>query len=163
MLKYLSSKIRELKIHTSVILVFIVMFITYLIINPKVFLNYNIYSSFMSTIPFLGIMALAITPIVILGEIDMSFPSVLAVSACVFSNVFVNTGYIWIAIVLGLLTGLFAGFINSILIVRFGIPSMVATLGTMFFWRGIVNVLGEGRGISLVNAKDTILYNLFVG
>ncbi len=163
MLKHIFSKIRELKIHASALLVFIIMFVSFLIINPKVFLNYNIYISFMSTIPFLGIMALALTPIVILGEIDLSFPSVLAISASVFSIVFVNTGYIWIATVMGLLMGLFAGFLNSILIVRFGIPSMVATLGTMFFWRGIVNVVGEGKGISLANAKDTILYNLFVG
>jgi PAS domain S-box-containing protein len=163
MFKYVKDKLADFKIQTSIILVFAGVFLSFIIINPKVFFSYHIYSSFMSTIPFMGIMVLALTPIIILGEMDLSFPSVLAVSAWVFAKVFVLTQNIFLALFAGLLMGLAAGLINSVLIVRFGIPSIVATLGTMFFWRGAVNVLSQGTGIPLLHVQDSIMYNVFVG
>ncbi len=163
MLKYVREKLADFKIQTGIIVVFAAVFLSFIIINPKVFFNYHIYSSFMSTIPFMGIMVLALTPIIILGEMDLSFPSVLAVSAWVFAKVFVLTQNFFIALCAGLLMGLLAGLVNSVLIVRFGIPSIVATLGTMFFWRGVVNVLAQGTGIPLLHIKDSFMYNLFVG
>ncbi|MEJ2663547.1 MAG: ATP-binding protein [Spirochaetia bacterium] len=163
MLKYVREKLADFKIQTGIIVVFAALFLSFIIINPKVFFNYHIYSSFMSTIPFMGIMVLALTPIIILGEMDLSFPSVLAVSAWVFAKVFVLTQNFFIALCAGLLMGLLAGLVNSVLIVRFGIPSIVATLGTMFFWRGVVNVLAQGTGIPLLHIKDSFMYNLFVG
>jgi simple sugar transport system permease protein len=39
----------------------------------------------------------------------------------------------------------------------------VATIGTQFFWRGAVLVLLNGKGVSLVTARDTPIYNLLVG
>jgi simple sugar transport system permease protein len=157
------DKIRYYKLQISITGVLILIFTLFISLNPKVFLGYRIYYSFMSTIPFFGIMAMAMTFVIILGEIDLSFPSVLAVSALIFGNVLDSTGYIWLAAFLALLFGVFAGFLNSLLIVRIGIPSIVATIGTMFFWRGAVNVIAEGKGISLVAAKDTIFYSLLVG
>src|SRR5210317_515392 len=117
----------------------------------------------MSTIPFFGIMALAMTLAVTLGEMDLSFPSVLALSALVFGKVFTLTGNIWLAALVCVLIGLAAGAINALLIVRVGIPSLVATIGTMFFFRGMVNVIAQGKGIALVKAKETLFYSLAVG
>ncbi len=117
----------------------------------------------MSTIPFMGILALAMTPIVILGELDLSFPSVLAMTGWVFSSTLQVTQNIWLAAFVSLLFGILAGFLNYVMIIKFGIPSIVATLGTMFFWRGLVNVLAKGQGISLIKAKETVFYQLSVG
>ena len=117
----------------------------------------------MSTIPFFGIMALAMTLVVTLGEMDLSFPSVLALSALVFGKVFMLTGNIWLAVLVCLTIGLLAGALNAVLIVWVGIPSLVATIGTMFFFRGMVNVIAQGKGISLVAAKTTLVYTLSVG
>ncbi len=166
MLNTLINKVRkdrDLKLLVSIFGVFTFIFLIFLIGAPKVFLKPNIYYSFMSTIPFFGIMALAMTFVVILGEIDLSFGSVLAVASWIFGKTLETTGYIWFAAFAALAFGVLAGFLNSILIVRIGIPSIVATIGTMFFWRGTVNVLAEGHGISLVVAKDTVFYELTVG
>ncbi len=154
---------RDFKLLISIIGVFIFIFLIFLIGAPEVFLKLQIYYSFMSTIPFIGIMALAMTLVVILGEIDLSFPSVLAVACWIFGKTLETTGYIWLAAFAALAFGVLAGFLNSLLIVRIGIPSIVATIGTMFFWRGAVNVLAEGQGISLVAAKTTFFYKICVG
>jgi simple sugar transport system permease protein len=62
-----------------------------------------------------------------------------------------------------LLIGLFAGWLNGTIVVRFGIPSLVATIGTQFFWRGAVLVLSQGKSGTLVYAKETLLHPILVG
>ena len=158
-----SAKLREFRLEISIFIVFLSIFALFLIGNPRVFSRFDIYYSFMSTIPFFGIMALAMTLVVTLGEMDLSFPSVLAFSALVFGKVFEVTGSIWLALVACLAVGLAAGALNSVLIVLIRIPSLVATIGTMFFFRGMVNVFAQGKGISLVKAKETLFYQLCVG
>ena len=157
------AKLRALKLEISITVVVIAIFLLFLIGNPMVFTRFDIYYSFMSTIPFFGIMALALTFVVTLGEMDLSFPSVLAFSAWIFGKVFEITGNIWLAVLACFAVGIAAGALNALLIVKIGIPSLVATIGTMFFFRGLVNVCAQGKGISLVKAKDTIFYHLCVG
>ncbi|MGD8210854.1 MAG: ABC transporter permease [Desulfobacterales bacterium] len=154
---------RQARLEISIAAVLAGIFLLFIIGNPKVFTRFDIYYSFMSTIPFFGIMALAMTLVVTLGEMDLSFPSVLALSALVFGKVFTFTGNIWLAALVCVLIGLAAGAINALLIVRVGIPSLVATIGTMFFFRGMVNVIAQGKGIALVKAKETLFYSLAVG
>lgn len=157
------SKFRALKLEISITVVLAAVLLLYVIGNPEVFTRFDIYYSFMSTIPFTGIMALSMTLVVVLGEIDLSFPSVLAFSAWMFGKVFELTGNIWIAVIVCFAIGILAGALNAFMTVKVGIPSLVVTIGTQFFFRGLVNVVAEGKGISLVKAKDTIFYALCVG
>jgi simple sugar transport system permease protein len=154
---------RQARLEISISAVMVGIFLLFIIGNPKVFTRFDIYYSFMSTIPFFGIMALAMTPVVTLGEMDLSFPSVLALSALLFGKVFTLTGNIWLAVLACLAIGLLAGALNALLIIYVGIPSLVATIGTMFFFRGMVNVIAQGKGIPLVAAKTTLVYTLSVG
>ncbi len=158
-----TAKLRQARLELSIAAVLVGIFLLFIIGNPKVFTRFDIYYSFMSTIPFFGIMALAMTLVVTLGEMDLSFPSVLALSALVFGKIFMVTGNIWLAVLVCLMIGLAAGALNAVLIVRVGIPSLVATIGTMFFFRGMVNVIAQGKGIPLVKAKTTLVYSLSVG
>ena len=51
---------------------------------PETWLHFDIYSALMSTVPLTGIIALALTLVVIAREIDLSFGSVMAVGSWVF-------------------------------------------------------------------------------
>ena len=62
-----------------------------------------------------------------------------------------------------LVTGAIIGWLNGFIIVKFGIPSLVVTIGTQFFWRGAVLVLTQGANFSLEYIKPTFFYPLFVG
>jgi simple sugar transport system permease protein len=79
---------------------------------------------------------------VIAREIDLSFGSVMAVG----SWVFIATGQPVLGLIAGLAAGLGVGLLNGIIVVRFGIPSLVATIGAWFFWAGIVLYGTDGRG-----------------
>jgi len=158
-----SARIRELRLELSILAVLVVIYGLFFSLAPNVFFRFDIYYSFMSTIPFFGIMALAITLVVTLGQMDLSFPSVLAFSAWVFGKVFEISGNIWLALLACLAVGVLAGALNAFLVVQVRIPSLVATIGTMFFFRGLVNISAQGKGISLVEAKGTFFYELCVG
>jgi len=161
--KIITSKMRELRLEVSITLVLVAIFLLFIIGNPQTFTKFDIYYSFMSTIPFSGILALTLTFVIITGEIDLSFPSILGFSAWVFSKIVELTGNIWIATLLCLITGVASGYLNALIVVKIGIPSLVATIGTQFFFRGLVNVAAQGLGITLVPVKDTFLFKVFVG
>ena len=166
-----TSRSRERRLELSILGVFGGIFLLFIIGSPSVFTRFDIYYSFMSTIPFSGIMALAITLVIIAGEMDLSFPSIMGFSGWVFaklSNVMIDHGMnpelvIVIAMLACFVTGILGGVLNGTLVVKVRIPSLVATIGTMFFWRGLVNVCGQGYGESLVPVNETVLFKIFVG
>jgi len=143
--------------------VFAIILILFMIMAPRVFLGSNIYYSFMSTIPFMAILALALTPVIICKEIDLSFGSIMGFSGWVFVSLCASTGNPTLALVLSLLTGLLAGLLNGILVVKVGVPSLIITIGTMFFWRGLIMVCSGGIGKKIVGVKGTILFQSLVG
>lgn len=127
---------------------------------PETWLGFDIYSSLMSTVPFSAIMALPLTLVVIAREIDLSFPSIMGVAMLVFVN---TPGDPLFGLVAALLAGLTVGLLNGLIVVRLGVPSLVATIGGLFFWRGIVLVSTGGRGSSTVDAANSWVGKMLVG
>ncbi len=156
-------KLSELKLQWSIFAVLVALFTLFIVRSPRTFLNFDIYYSFMSTIPFMTIMALALTPVIICKEIDLSFPSIMGFSGWVCMAVFTSTGNVTLAVVSSLITGLLAGFLNGILVAKVGVPSLIVTIGTMFFWKGLILVCSGVTGGSLAAAKGTILFQSLVG
>jgi simple sugar transport system permease protein len=154
---------RHYGLQIGIVLVGLLIWIIFTVGAPNVFLSSNIYQAFMSTTPFFAMMAIPMTLVVITGEIDLSFPSVMALSVTSFTIILAATGMVWLAFIGCLLTGLLAGLLNGALVAKVGIPALVATIGTQFLWRGAVLIINAGSGTSLVPMKDTFLYNLVVG
>jgi simple sugar transport system permease protein len=157
------SFILKYRFQIAIITLLLVLYAGFIIGDPRTYLSFNIYRSFMISIPFFGIMAMAATFIVTLGEIDLSFPSIAGLSGWVFSASYVYSESFFVALVLCLLTGAVLGLINGLLVTKLGIPSIVATIGTMFLWRGLVNVLTEGHGIPISAITADPLHSIFVG
>ena len=131
--------------------------------SPRTFGAYDIYYSLLSTTPYFAIMAIPLTLIIIAKEIDLSFPSVMAFGMAAFDLVWVASGNIYLGFLACLVAGAFAGYLNGVIVVRLGIPSLVATIGTQFLWRGVVMVLTNGSGLGMTQIQETPLYPLLVG
>jgi simple sugar transport system permease protein len=166
----LSRFVRSNGTQLGMIGVFLGLWLIFIVSAPDTFLSSRIYFAFMSTIPFFAIMAIPLTMVVIAGEIDLSFPSIMAMGMVAFSFVYNATEFIpnvgtrvFLAFIGALLCGSFIGWLNGLIVVKFGIPSLVATIGTQFFWRGAVLVLTAGKNFSLSYIKDSFLYPLLVG
>ncbi len=154
--------------------VFLSLWLIFIISAPGTFLSPRIYTAFMTSTPFFAIMAIPLTVIVVAKEMDLSFPSTMAMGMVSFSFVYNETAFIGsttlstttrvgLAILAALITGAIIGWLNGIIVVKVGIPSLVVTLGTQFFWRGAVLVLTSGKNFPLEYIKQTFFYPLFVG
>ncbi len=150
--------------------VFLTLWLIFIISAPSTFLSPRIYTAFMTSTPFFAIMAIPLTIVVIAKEMDLSFPSIMAMGMVAFSFIYNETAFlgnvtirVFLAIIAALIAGSIIGWINGIIIVKVGIPSLVVTIGTQFFWRGAVLVLTSGKNFPLEYIKKTIFYPLLVG
>jgi simple sugar transport system permease protein len=135
----------------------------FLILSPSAFSKPATYTSILTVAPFTAILAMGITFVIVSGEIDLSFGSVAGLGAYIFTQIWLLTHNETLSLIGGLFVGSLAGALNGILVTKIGIISMIATLGTNFFWRGVIMVLTEGFGSSLVDTKDTFLRYILVG
>ncbi len=94
------------------------------------------------------IVVVAMTFVIINGEIDLSVASVMGFSAAVMASAFAGGDIPFAgAIVLGLLAGAAAGLAQGFLIARVGLPSLVVTLAGLIGFRGAARVLLEDRSV----------------
>lgn len=155
--------LRKYPLQIGIFFVAVFIWVLFVIGSPRTFLARDIYVAFMSTTPFFAIMAIPLTMVVITGEIDLSFPSIMAIGMTAFKLVFTVTQSTWLGFLACLLAGLLAGVLNGVIVVQIGIPSLVATIGTQFFWRGAVMVLTGAKGMGMTPTQGTVLYPLLVG
>src|SRR5262249_27677144 len=129
----------------------------------EVFLAPYIYTTFLSTLPPLVLLAIGITFVIGAGEIDLSFPAIISFSGFVFAVLFKEYGLGWVAVLAGLASGLLVGWVNGLLVARVGVPSFMATLATQFFWSGMATVLSGGKSYALRGAEESSVWRLLVG
>jgi len=130
------------------------MWLAFVIAAPRVFTDLDIYRAFAETTPLFGIVALSLTFVVITGEIDLSFPSVMALGTGAFCLVTYYGGAPWwVGLIVGLGTGAACGLLNGLLVASLNIPSLVITIGTQFLFRGLELVLMNGTGVPLLADK----------
>jgi ribose/xylose/arabinose/galactoside ABC-type transport system permease subunit len=95
---------------------------------------------FVQSAPIL-VLAFGMTVVLMTAGIDLSVASMVALVACVMSSFPAGGNFYWTAVPAGLATGIAAGVLNGVLIARFDVPPIIATLGTMIFYRGLCFVI----------------------
>jgi simple sugar transport system permease protein len=139
------------------------LWLIFIVLAPRTFLGDRIYLSFAETTPFFAIIALPLTMVIVTGDMDLSFPSVMALGMVGFVGVWHLTGSVVLGTGAALLVGALAGLFNGLLVTYVGIPSLVVTIGTQFFFRGLTLVLVDGRSYALVDTQASPAYNVLVG
>jgi rhamnose transport system permease protein len=95
-----------------------------------------------------GLIAVIMTFVIVTGGIDLSVGSILGMSAILLGVFWKNLGLpLELAILLSLVVGTFAGFINGLIITQFKVPPLIATLGTLALYRGIAEGVSEARSV----------------
>jgi rhamnose transport system substrate-binding protein/rhamnose transport system permease protein len=86
----------------------------------------------------LGLLAIALTPVIVTGGIDLSVGSMMGLAAVMFGVANRDWGLpVPIAALISLTVGGAGGALNAVLIARLGIPPLIVTLGTFSLFRGI--------------------------
>jgi len=108
------------------------------------FLTAVALTNILSFSSILGIMVVGVAMLMICGEFDLSVGANFAVASYVFAYA-LNGGIPAVpAMILAIATSSLLGLINGVIVVRSGIPSFIATLGTMLAYRGIARAIGGG-------------------
>jgi rhamnose transport system permease protein len=163
-------------------LLLLVLIVVVVIVNTQLspyFLNATNLSRTSSDFMEIGLMMLPMVFIVVTGNIDLSVASNMGMSAS-FMGLLHNLGVnIWLAALAGLALGTLGGVLNGYLISKVKLPSLVVTLGTYAFFRGIAygflgdqaarnypsqfTYLGQGRiGDSLIPVSVAIFVGLAI-
>ena len=86
----------------------------------------------------LGLLAIALTPVIVSGGIDVSVGAMMGLSAVVFGAAVTDwRAPVPAAIAAALAVGAAGGALNAFLIARLGVPPLIVTLGSMSLFRGI--------------------------
>jgi rhamnose transport system permease protein len=93
----------------------------------------------------LGLLAIALTPVIVSGGIDLSVGSMMGLAAVLFGAAYRDWGLpLSAAAAVALAAGAAGGGLNAVLIARFNIPPLIVTLGTLSLFRGIAEGLTRG-------------------
>jgi rhamnose transport system permease protein len=93
----------------------------------------------------IGLLALALTPIILTAGIDLSVGSLLGLSAVLFGKLWHDAGLpIPVAAGAALALGALAGGLNAVLITTLRIPPLIVTLGTYSLFRGLAEAITHG-------------------
>ncbi|HHW00528.1 MAG TPA: ABC transporter permease [Clostridiaceae bacterium] len=94
----------------------------------------------------IGMVALPMTLIIIMGGIDLSVGNIMILAATLGGLAAVTYGSA-VAVIVTILTGLVCGLINGLVIVKAKISPMVTTLATMYLYLGISRGISKGSSI----------------
>ena len=130
----------------SAFLAIVVLFAGLVALNPAYFSLQTLGMIFASS-QILCLLALGATLVMLTRNIDVSVGSTVGLSA-IAMGVALNSGYgLMTAIAFALAIGALAGAFNGLLVVGLRIPAIVATLGTLGLYRGVMLLWTGGKWI----------------
>lgn len=95
-----------------------------------------------------ALVAMVMTFVIVTGGIDLSVGSILGLTAILLGVFWHNLGLpLPVAMVLAVLAGGIGGLINGLIITRFKVPPLIATLATLALYRGLAEGISQARSV----------------
>lgn len=133
----------------GIVLVVILTFIIFAVLDSQ-FLTWSNLLNMIRQTAINGILAAGMTFVILTGGIDLSVGAIVALSGVcgVYFSLHMPTP---LAVLLGVCVGALAGFVNGFLTAKTRLPSIIVTLGSMTYLRGIAYVVTGGYPLVLVS------------
>lgn len=142
-------------------LILIVLFAIFVLGKMPLFFTPTSLLNLCSQASVFGIVAVGLTMVILMGNIDISTGALVYLSGVVGVRVFYATGSLAVSIIVSILIGLLVGTVNGFFIGKVGIPDMVFTMSTQFICRGIGNlIIGEE---AVINVNDPVFQSIGQG
>ena len=136
--------------------VLILMMIIATIFSPHFLTIFNL-QSLMRDIAFIGMVAVAQSLLLLIGELDLSVGKIATLSG-VLGGILMTSMKVnpFLAFAIGLLSGILFGVINGLLVTKLRLNSMVTTIGMQSLYGGITLVITKGKAVT--NIPDAIFF-----
>jgi simple sugar transport system permease protein len=153
----------------TLFIIFVVLIIIMSVALPTKFLRLLNFQSMVSQIPEFGLLAIAMMIAMITGGIDLSVVSITNLTGVIAALILKNMitpemagsqalFMMVVAVVAAVGFSVLCGLLNGVVITKFGVPPILATLGSQGLFLGIAIAITEGHGISTFPEKF-----LFIG
>lgn len=128
--------------------------------GPSKFFNVTNITSLIRSEAVVGIMAVAVTLVMVTANIDLSVGWMVGLCGCICAA---NSGNAAVAILLPILVGGLCGALNGILIGGLKLNAFITTLGTMYVFEGIAYLYAKGKSLSGGSHGSAVLKTLGQG
>jgi len=145
----------------SLVGILLAMFVIFSILNgPSFFGAYNLLNILKSA-GAMAIMVLGLTWVLGAGEFDCSFPEVASCASMIFAYMLNKRYDPTLCLVVSLLSGVGFGLLNSLLVVKFGFYSLIATIATSTIAGACANIVYKGSVLSIKGINSKWMYKFF--
>ncbi|MBV7518484.1 ABC transporter permease [Ensifer sp. ENS12] len=147
---------RALKQYGGILLSLVMLCVIFSFLNPR-FMSVVNFMNILQQVAVVAIAAFGMTWVILLGEIDLSVGSIIAVAGMVGAQCFAFGLGFAPAIVITLLAGALMGMLNGVLTAKLLLPSFIVTVATMGIYRGMVSLPTNGAPAMIENATWTAI------
>lgn len=151
-----AALVRALKQYGGIFLSLVMLCIVFSFFNPR-FMTVVNFMNILQQVAVVAIAAYGMTWVILLGEIDLSVGSIIAVAGMVGAQCFAfGMGFVP-AIALTLAAGALMGMLNGVLTAKLLLPSFIVTVATMGIYRGMVSLPTNGAPAMIENETWTAI------
>jgi ribose transport system permease protein len=148
--------LKILKQYVGIFLSLIILCVIFSVMNPR-FMSVANFMNVLQQVAVIAIAAFGMTWVILLGEIDLSIGSIIAVAGMVGAQCFAFGMGFAPALVLTLLAGALMGLVNGVLTAKLLLPSFIVTVATMGIYRGLVSLPTNGAPAMIMDETWTAI------
>lgn len=136
------------------LVVFLVVAIVIMSLLSPYFLSFNNFMNILLAVTTIGIVGVGMTLVIIVGGVDLSVASTMALTSCMAAVIVMHMGLPWwLGIVGALVVGALLGTFNAVVITTFNIAPIIVTLATTNIIRGAAYILTGGNTIFIQSPR----------
>lgn len=140
----------------GIFLALVVLCVIFSVANPR-FMSVANLMNILQQVAVIAIAAFGMTWVILLGEIDLSVGSIIAVAGMVGAQV-IGLGWgFGPALMLTLVAGVMMGGLNGVLTAKLLLPSFIVTVATMSIYRGMVSLPTNGAPAMIMDETWTAI------
>ncbi|WP_246716350.1 ABC transporter permease [Martelella soudanensis] len=128
---------------------YVLIFVVFSLLSPYFLQSRNLMSIGLN-MSVIGLMAIAGTPLIVAGALDLSVAAVAGLSGVVVSLLYSMGINIWAASAIAIAVAVALGGLNGVLVTRLRLNPLIVTLGTMSIYTGAALVLTGGLSKPLI-------------
>lgn len=148
-----------LKPELSLIGLMIVVYIFFGVTKPAFATVYN-FMTILKTASYMAIMVAGMTWVIAANEMDCAFPDIAACSSMVFAWCIFKGFGMWPSIAVALFSGILAGSVTSILVVKFKFHSLITTIAVSTICGSVASAINGGMPLTASGIKSSIVYDI---
>ena len=162
--KTFGSNLRQ----SGIFIAFVVIVIAFALMHPS-FLSANNLTNIVLQYSYILVLAIGMLFVIVLGQIDLSVGSIVALTGSVSAVLVIKQGLPWwVGVLAALAVGLLAGAFQGFWVAYVGIPGFIVTLAGMMMFRGLTYKVLDNVSLSpfpkqYYNIANGFLNGLFGG